>query len=234
MRKYPQKQIRTMLCRIGILLCLLPFIGCSSGRHVTSRYFLPPQDVAFKTVAIVPFQKIDSGDREVTTARCPLSGVVVRACESSPKAENIIEKIFTDRLTACDRRVVLPSQKAGGIYKRISANSFTVSPLETLQQAGRELGVDAVLTGYVFCFRERKGYTYSVESPATVVFSVHLVRVADGKLMWSGICDRTQKSLTENILDFPSFIRTGGKWVTAEELAAEGIDEILDSFPTSR
>ncbi len=234
LRKYPLNKSKSTLLRIGVFLCVLLVMGCSSGRHVVSRHLLPPQEVVFDTVAVVPFQKVHSGDRQVTTARCPLSGVVVRACESSPDAEKIVEKIFAERFSACDHPVILPSQRVGGIYKRIVSNSFTLSPLETLQQAGKELGVDAVVAGYVFCFRERKGYTYSIESPATVAFSVHLVRVADGTLMWSGIYDRTQKSLTENVRDRSSFLRMGGKWVTAEELTAEGVDEIIDSFPLSK
>jgi len=232
--KYPLYNGRSTPLYIGVFLCVLLVAGCSSGRHVVSRYSLPQQDVVFDTVAVVPFQKVHSGDRQVTTVRCPLSGVVMSACESSPDAGKNVEKIFTERFFACGQPVILPSQRVGGVYKRIVSDSFTTSPLETLQQAGKELGVDAVVAGYVFCFRERKGYTYSIESPATVAFSVHLVRVSDGTLMWSGIYDRTQKSLTENVLDISSFIRMGGKWVTAEELAVEGVDEILDVFPLSK
>ncbi|MGZ3634670.1 MAG: hypothetical protein ACXWMO_02035, partial [Syntrophales bacterium] len=65
-------------------------------------------------------------------------------------------------------------------------------------------------------------------------FEIHLIRVSDGVIVWRGIFDKTQISLMENLLQIASFIKEGGKWVTAKELAAEGMDEVLKDFPGVR
>jgi hypothetical protein len=41
---------------------------------------------------------------------------------------------------------------------------------------------------------------------------------------------REQASLTENLWQIGSFIRRGGQWVSAEELAAEGIRSGLEDM----
>jgi hypothetical protein len=86
----------------------------------------------------------------------------------------------------------------------------------------------------VYRFRERKGFSLSVEKPASVAFEIHLIRVSDGAIVWRGIFDKTQASLMENLLQIASFIKEGAKWVTAKELAAEGMDEVLKDFPGIR
>jgi hypothetical protein len=87
------------------------------------------------------------------------------------------------------------------------------------------------VVGYLFRFRERKGEPYAVQQPASVAFDIHLLRVQDGVLVWRGSFDKTQSALMENILQAPAFYREKGRWVTAEELAAEGLEQVLKSFP---
>jgi len=51
-------------------------------------------------------------------------------------------------------------------------------------------------------------------------------------IVWKGSYDRTQSTLMEDLLQIASFYREGGRWVTAEELTEEGVEEIIKSFPT--
>jgi hypothetical protein len=83
----------------------------------------------------------------------------------------------------------------------------------------------------VFRYQEREGTSYSVKKPASVAFEVHLIRGSDGVQVWRGTFDRTQRTLMENILQLSSFFRQKGRWATAKELAEEGMDEILKTFP---
>jgi hypothetical protein len=96
---------------------------------------------------------------------------------------------------------------------------------------GSELGAEGIVTGHVYRFRERKGEPYAAEQPASVAFEIHLLRVEDGVLVWRGSFDRTQSALMENLLQAPSFYREKGRWVTAEELAEEGLELMLKTFP---
>jgi hypothetical protein len=67
-----------------------------------------------------------------------------------------------------------------------------------------------------------------------VSFAIHLVGVKEGSILWSGLFQETQQPLSENILKLGSFLRRGGFWLKAKNLASVGMDEVLVSFPALR
>ncbi|MBN2282521.1 MAG: hypothetical protein JXO48_01385 [Deltaproteobacteria bacterium] len=214
-------------------LLLLFLAGCSAGSAVSTRHFVPESTVVCNAIAVAPFQTVPVDVSRGEYGICPLCGMMMRSCpcRSSGDPCRIVEDLFLEGLRERKSPSVIPGEKVAAVYRRILTDSFTLSQREVMQALGRELQVDHVLAGYVFCYRERKGYAYSVDTPSSVVFSVHLVRVEDGALVWRGIFDKTQSSLFENLLSLPSFIRERGKWVTAGRLAEEGVTEILRTFP---
>ena len=163
--------------------------------------------------------------------RCPLSGAFLRTGDIQGDAPGIVVDILVAELKAQRKYVLITPDRVEGIYRRISAISFQDSVREKLRKTGEELEVDAILAGYVFCYTERKGYTYAVEQPASAVFCVHLLRVRDGVTLWNGTFDKTQSSLMENLFEVGSFFRGGGKWVTVRELSREGMESLLKTFP---
>ena len=217
---------RFLLCGA---VCAALLAGCVS--HGGGATTLLQRDVHFKKIAIAPFQAIDTGDHAVRIVRCPLSGTTFRACKFSGNPEKKIEEQFVKGLRPSEGYTITPPREVRGVYQRVSASSLEDSPLAILQKVGREIGADGIITGYLFCYRERKGFDYSAEKPASVTFCVHLIRVRDGVSVWKGVFDKTQSSLLENILDILPFMRGGGKWMTAEELSREGIRELLKGFP---
>lgn len=217
-----------------IYICVVAFLlsGCTLLDKKTSVKTLQRvSEGGTNRIAIVPFQKVVSLDPAVTHVRCPLSGAVLETCESEVNSEKIIEKIFAKKLKSYGRYVIIPQERVRGIYKRISAESFKDSPLYLLKKVGDELEADWVAAGYVFCYKDREGFSYSVKRPASVTFCAHLLRVEDGELVWRKIFDKTQTSLMENLLDVSSFVKGGGGWLTAEELTELGVDKILKTFP---
>ncbi|MDY6954621.1 MAG: nucleoid-structuring protein H-NS, partial [Thermodesulfobacteriota bacterium] len=60
---------------------------------------------------------------------------------------------------------------------------------------------------------------------------IHLIRVADGRLIWVGHFDETQHSLSEDLFRWKTFLKRGGGWLTAEQLAAFGLQEVMATFP---
>ena len=87
--------------------------------------------------------------------------------------------------------------------------------------------------GRVFRYRERVGTAFSVETPASVAFDLLLIRASDGRLLWVGRFNETQKSLFENLFRLRVFIKRGARWLTADELADFGLAQVLESFPDS-
>ena len=204
--------------------------GCAGPSGVASSF--TAEVVDFEKIAVVPVQRVapeDPGDKFV---RCPLTGAFQRTCGMPGQtAERDLEELFIAELRSKHQYVLIPPDRVEGVYKRVKAASFKEPLLDELRKVGEELGSDAVVAGYVFCYQERKGYTYAAEQPASTVFGFHLLSVGDGHIVWSGTFDKTQESLMRNILDIGSFFRGGGKWITVRELSTQGIGELLKTFP---
>ncbi len=185
-------------------------------------------DLKFKIIAIAPFRSSAESDSGRDSARCPVSGAIFRTCPIPAGSERILEELFVKKTAVYSDISWKISEKS---RSALSPDSFKMWSVSSLQKVGRDLNADAVITGHVFCFRERVGYPLSVEKPASVAFGIYLVRTSDGAVLWKGLFTRTQQSLFENLLQARSFIKGGGKWLTSEELADLGLDEILVTFP---
>lgn len=74
----------------------------------------------------------------------------------------------------------------------------------------------------IYRFIERRGGNFAVEKPASVGFHIHLFD-KDNILRKVYIFDETQQALSENVLTIGKFLRRRARWVTASELAEEGL-----------
>jgi len=57
--------------------------------------------------------------------------------------------------------------------------------------------------------------------------------VVDGRVLWSGHFNETQRSLSEDLYQLETFIKRKASWITAREMAQAGLEDILDTFPGS-
>lgn len=98
------------------------------------------------------------------------------------------------------------------------------------KRLGELVFADAVIFGRVLRYRERVGEEWGAKSPASVAFVLDLWDVRRGDLIWSGRFDETQRPLSENLLSLGEFTQRGGRWLTAEELALEGIKKAVNQL----
>ncbi len=101
------------------------------------------------------------------------------------------------------------------------------------KKLGELVYADAVVYGRMIRYRERVGEDWGVKSPASVAFVLQLWDVRRGDLIWSGRFDETQRPLSENLFAFGEFAQRGAKWLTAEELAQEGIKKAVQQLHQS-
>lgn len=201
--------------------------ACASEKD---RLRTDAEKAVLKRIAIVPFQRLAPDDSSSRAVRCPICGTVYPACELPQNAEMVVQDVFVEEFSAHKQWTVIPMDRVSAVYNRISSQDLKDTPAEELSKVGKELEADGVVIGYVSCFRERKGYALSAERPASVTFGVYLVRVSDGAMVWGKIFDKTQQSLMENLFQASTFFKRP-KWLTARELAEEGVEEILKSYP---
>lgn len=98
--------------------------------------------------------------------------------------------------------------------------------VEYWRQVGTCLGVDYILVPYVTGWQQRDGGEYGVKVPASVTLDLYLVQVATGQVLRAHF-EEEQQGLTENLLNGKRFVKRKGRWITPEELAAEGIAEAM-------
>jgi hypothetical protein len=98
------------------------------------------------------------------------------------------------------------------------------------REAGQQLHYDAVLVTVVQRYQTRMGSKYAVDTPASVAFSLKLLAIATGRVIWSADFDQTQQPLFDNILSSRS-TGSGFRWLTAAELSEAGLKKKLNSCP---
>lgn len=212
----------------GVIILGLNY-GCQTPVYVTET---APELANFKTILVIPFKDMSRIPGNYMDTRCPVCGRVFVTGEVTDNATDFLTTQTIALLEGYTQyRFVLEPQADTSLDHLYSANPTTNGPREAFVEKGRKNNTDVVLLGLIYRFKDRIGTGYSVESPASVAFGMHLIRVADGRTIWSAHFDETQKSLGENLFQLGTFLNRGGRWVTAEELATSGLEEIFKKFP---
>lgn len=183
-------------------------------------------------IAVLGFHVALPLNQSPVPMRDPITGSVFIA-EPTPKAKaaKLTDTLY--KLLSLKSYYTLISQT------KVFEKAFDLSPdadrfLQDCIEVGKSLGADLVIVGYLYRWRERKGESYGVKQAASVAFSLSLVSVSDRQVLWSGKFDKTQRSLAENLLDFMTFLRGKGKWMSAEELARVGLERVLKEIPLAK
>ncbi len=188
--------------------------------------------VTLERIAVVPFQQLVPDDSSGSVLDSPPYGSAISTSAVRGNPEQRLEALFLKKLDESKPTFsLIAGERVAGTFRRVSANSLKTPLRQILRDTGAELGADGIVVGHLHRFREREGTAYTVEHPASVAFEIHLLRVSDGALVWRGVFNRTQTSLMEDLFQIFSFYRGRGRWVTAEELMEEGIEQALKTFP---
>ena len=94
-----------------------------------------------------------------------------------------------------------------------------------------QLNSDAALLITLERFREREGSEYSVDIPASVSFEYKLIKSDSPHVLCSGVFEETQVPLSDNLFTLKKAKGRGFKWITAEDLAREGIKTKFGACP---
>jgi hypothetical protein len=108
-----------------------------------------------------------------------------------------------------------------------------LDPATAAERASKDFGATSVVLGKVTRWREREGSAAGATRPASVAFEVSLHEAPTGRRLWTGRFDETQASLTENILRARQYPGGGTRWLTTEEFARWGANEIARSMTSA-
>ena len=224
-------------------LAVLLVAGCS-GSKVTTKASAELSRYQIRTIALVPFTTLvtpqvrDVVDRpfsvppevrrsDISMAVTPHAEQPLRQTIMVPVgAGDIVTQLLWSRLKARQGMTVLsPGEATRALTSQaVSQPSAGQSPAVTV---AKQLKADASLIGQVLVYQERVGGRFGASPPATVGFEAKVV-AADGQVLWEGNYYEKQRPMTEDLM---GFIQRRGVFVTAEELAAYGVEHMLNEFP---
>jgi len=221
-------QAYNVLLKVFLLTGILFLSACGGDNIVKEK---PPNLSGIEKILILPFKDMASLFGESVNGRCPVCGKVFTTGDVAESAVVMLtEHLFT---LLKDRKDIelIPSSQAQGVMSGLLAGSNKTLEERTLQlEIGRALNADAIFAGYIYRFRERVGGEYSVDLSASVAFDIHLIRVEDGRVLWSAHLDETQRPLSDDLFRLNLFLRRKAKWITAKEMAISGLEDMLKDF----
>ena len=213
---------------------LLVYGGCHSQKTPASYEMHTATPI--NKVVVDGFHAAMPQGMQPDVVRDPLSGTAFMAEPVSQNVANRMTDILYNRVAAEKGYGLVSPDQAKLVFSSIirSGKNVAISPIEVLQEVGNTFKADAVLTGYIYRWREREGTDYAVNRPASVAFDLHLISPAEGTMLWKAKFDKTQRSLSENVFDLSTFIESKGRWMTVEKLAMLGLQKMLAEMPAGK
>jgi len=216
--------------RVGfVLLGLFVLIatGCSTTGVKTARV---GSAAGIKSILVLPFDDLAKIYGETGLIKCPLCDYFFEAGPVPPNAVDWLSERLVGILGQQSTAALITHGRSFDHSEQASSTGM-LTERKLVAQAGRSSNADAVLTGYLYRYEERVGTPFAASRPASVAFSIHLIRSADGADVWFGYVDETQQALSENLFNMAIFWQRRGRWVSADEMAEAGLTELLDKFP---
>jgi len=219
---FSRHRISHLACRLTwglcpLIVCALIIAGCAQPRQAPLpvgnlklgvAYFSQPTESADMLAGWV----VDNTPRieEQTLAEMDLLLAEVLAEES--------KNSFNSRESAlqCGKKV-----------GHLDGRSNNEAALRTWSAIGRCMDVDLLVVPFLFEYRELVGSALGASIPARVVMDIFIIDVRSETLISRSRFDETQSALTSNLLEAGKFFRRGGKWISAHELAREGMEKAV-------
>jgi len=159
-------------------------------------------------------------------AKSPLPGVPSEKKTEAQGPDEVLYRLVYSAMVAMPTWQIISESEV-----RDAAHSVAPTGDATrLKRIGELVYADAVIAPRVLRYRERVGGDIGVKSPASVAFIVDLVDVHRGDVVWSARFDETQKGLSENILALGDIRERGIRWLTAEQLAQDGVRKVVQQL----
>lgn len=182
-------------------------------------------------MGVMPFMVGRYGGTLTDTLNCPVCRLQVETEAMTPLADRTLTGLVHQAALKQHGDKVVPLRESSRAFEGIGQDRTRDTPGTLAQKFGKALGANLVIAGSVWRFRERVGTKYNAQAPAAVAFAVYLIEVPGGRVLWKAVFSESQRTLSENILELKSFLEKGAKWLTAEELARYGVQQVFKKYP---
>lgn len=233
-----------------LVLFVAVFPAFGSDRNATQP-IEEANEIFFKRAAVASFlvgrHEPDLDERMDETLLCPIGEICAQDPNILPQAGPALTRLVDQQLRRQFNLPVATQAAVRSAEAQMTLNLEKDTPLSLVRQIGQLLEVDMVVVGSVWRYRERgavdgtpdAAWRYRErttvrgvpDSGASIGFAIYFVDVASGQALWRGIYDATQQTVLEDLFQAGKQVRMGLRWLSADELAAHGVQEVFRRLP---
>lgn len=148
--------------------------------------------------------------------------------ENQPKLDSdalhALDSTFEDMLfKQTNRRYTSSGASTRCLELDIQNNGGSQNALEKWVNVGKCMNVDMLVVPQILAWTDRDGGEMGTDHPATVIMDIFVIDINKQRSTSRFHFDETQESLSNNLMNFGKFMNRKGKWITAHQLAEEGM-----------
>jgi hypothetical protein len=221
-----EQKFITKIIKYFMFFCLLLiFCGCATNKKVYSEF--PENQIGKRKIVFLGLRSaMPEGEGSDLFHNLLLNTMMRAEPVSQAVTDQLSDKLYTLIEEVRDYEMINMKQ-----YQAFGQNNASPFDIKVIKEIVKEISADFVITGYVYRMHERQGGKYSAANPASAAFDIYIIDINKGTISWRGMYDKTQKPLSENLLDFKSFLIFKGKWTDVYSLAEAGLKELVDDLP---
>ena len=194
-------------------------VGCSfAPSNLQSKHSTDLEARKIRRIAVLPPIVAPS----VPAVKTPLGAAPDPQAAERNAAEHLAKSIYSAMSSLPNWQIVSDSE-----IREVEQPLGPTAEAMRLRRLGEMVYADAVIAGRIQRYRERIGDEWGAKSPASVSFVLELVDARRGDVIWTARFDETQKSLSENIFAIGDIGQRGIRWLTADQLAEEGVKKAI-------
>jgi hypothetical protein len=231
--------MKQMSCWIIVASSLLTILinGCTPRPVATYDQPMLPE-TGRESITVMPFLRGKHGsriDKAINaTLDCAVSQLRFNTHDVGSGADTTLTRYMQEALRQQLGERLIPLEKVYRAFEGLTRDHTIDTPRSLAKRLGERLKADHVIIGTVWRYREKVGTARASSSPASVAFVVYIICVTDGRLLWKTAYSRTQKALSDDILRARTFFKQGARWLSVDELARYGVNEVVEKFPYKR
>lgn len=215
------RNTRSLYSSVFLRVALLISVALIAGLAACTTPKQPPMPMGDLSIGVAPFT-------QPLTAQDMLAGYQADGvAEVEMKTLFALDDAFAQVLALKTQRVYKGSNLGAECYQKVHQANKQQAALRTWAAVGRCMGVDILVVPQILEWRERDGGELGVATPAKVVMDIFILDVKNEALISRSRYDETQTALMGNLLEADKFVKRGGKWVTALDLAKEGMEKAV-------
>ena len=196
-----------------------------------------PPEITFRHMAVMPFlvgaRPPELDETMDQTLICPIDQLCTEDPSLPPRTGKMMTTLVDQQVRDRYGQRVVAEAKVQAAVARIRLKDVHITPRALARKLNKALNVELVMVGTVWRYRERGAILGVPDSPASLAFALYLVDARSGMQLWRGMFDGTQQTVLSNLLHAKKQLKMGLTWLSADELAHHGVQEVFEQFPAN-